>query len=261
MMQHRTCLVASFLAALVFLPAAGGAESVDSLFDEANEVFWNGQYEEAIEIYRQLEDLGVESAALSYNRGTAEARLGNLGRAVRHYERVLRIEPGHEDARHNLKLVREFIARRASEAGRDAELAPAVGPWRAVLDRFSSRSAALGLLGFHLLLFAVLIVRRFVLSETPRLTLGVLAGVLAVLTLAGGALAIGKYIQEADTTEAVVIRRGTLEVMEGPDSEVERFAIEEGSRVTLLEHNDGWARLRDGQGRDGWAPAEALGEI
>jgi tetratricopeptide (TPR) repeat protein len=254
-------VLGALLTAWLIPTPAAAARSLASMFDEANNAFWEGEYDKAAELYAELEELGARSSVLSYNRGTAEARLGNLGRAVQHYERALRRDPGHADALYNLTAIREFIARRASEQGRDADLAPAVGPWRAVLDRFSPSSAALAFLVLHIALFGVLIFRRFVVAETPRLTLGVLAGVLAVLTLATGAVTAGKWNQAVSAKEAIVVNRGTVEVMEGPKSQVKRFVLDEGSRVVLLEERDAWVKLRDDQGRDGWAPEETIGEI
>jgi hypothetical protein len=261
--MSRLAAALTVLALGITLPALAAAEgkSLSSMFDQANNAFWNGEYEKAAELYAELEELGARAPALSFNRGTAEARLGNLGQAVLHYERALRQDPGHADATHNLAMIREFIARRASEQGRDADLAPAVGPWRAVLDRFSPKSASIAFLIFDLALFAVLILRRFITAETYRLTMGVLAGVLAALTIATGAVTLGKWDQIAGEREAIVVVRGVVEVMEGPDSEVERFVLDEGSRVVLLEERDAWVKLRDDQGRDGWAPQETLGEI
>ncbi len=237
------------------------SESLESTFQVANNAFWNGDYDKAVDLYNKIEELGVGDAALSYNLGTAYARLGRLGMAARHYERALRRDPDHTDTLHNLSVLREFLARRASEAGRDADLAPAVSPWRAVLDRFSPRSAALGFLVFHLLLFAALTLRRFISKEMPRLSLGVLAGVLAILTVATLAVNIGKWHQETNDAEAVVISDGTLDVMEGPESTVKRFALEEGSRIRVLEERDAWIRLLDSEGQDGWVPSSELGII
>ena len=261
MSKLATALAALLACAAIPLAAAAEGKSLDSMFDEANNAFWNGEYEKSAELYAELEELGARSPALSFNRGTAEARLGNLGRAVRHYERALRQDPGHADATHNLAVIREFIARRASEQGRDADLAPAVGPWRAVLDRFSPRSASIAFLIFDMALFAVLILRRFITKEIYRLTLGVLAGVLAALTIATLAVTLGKWNQISGEREAIVVAVGIVEVMEGPESEVKRFVLDEGSRVRLLEEREAWVKLRDDQGRDGWAPGEALGEI
>ncbi len=263
-MRREPCLLLApaVIAIGVLLSPPAGAESLASLFEQANNAFWNGDFGKAATIYGEIEDLGGHSAALRYDRGTAEARLGNLGRAIWHYERALRLDPEHADTIHNLALVREFIAKRANEAGRDADLAPAVGPWRAVLDRFSPRSASLAFLIFHLALFSVLVVRRFVRSEGPHLALGVTAGILLLLAVAMGAVTWGKYRQGSGADpEAVVIERDVLDVMEGPASEARRFTVEEGSRVGVLEHRDGWTRIRDDQDRDGWVPSASLGVI
>jgi tetratricopeptide (TPR) repeat protein len=250
-----------FLSVLFFFALDAPCDSLDSTFSKANNAFWNGDYAKAAELYEKIEDLGARDAVLSYNLGTAYARLGKLGMAVRHYERALRLDPGNSDAMHNLSVLREFLARRASEAGRNADLAPAVSPWRAVLDRFSPRSAALGCLVFHLALFSLLIIRRFASKEMTRLSLGVLAGVLAILTAVTLAVAIGKWHQDTYVTEAVVVKDGVLDVMEGPASTVKRFSLEEGCRVRMVEDKGEWMRLLDSEGRDGWARSAELGKI
>jgi tetratricopeptide (TPR) repeat protein len=254
-------IFAAVFAVCLSAPFAVSADSLESIFDEANNAFWNGEYQLAVEKYTGLQDLGVVDSVLAYNLGTSYARLGQLGRAVQHYEQALRQDPSHTDTHHNLSAIREFLARRASEAGRDADLAPAVSAWRAVLDRFSPSSSALSFLVFYIALFAVLVLRRFIAAEMPRLTLGVLAGILAVLTAATFTIAIGKWHQETYLKEAVVINLGQLDVKEGPDSKVRRFAIEEGSRVQILEQQGAWIKLRDSEGRDGWAPSDTLGRI
>ena len=54
---------------------------------------------------------GAETPLRLYNRGNAFARLHDWDEAIQAYERVLRLDPGNADARHNLAVVR-----RASEA-------------------------------------------------------------------------------------------------------------------------------------------------
>jgi len=46
-----------------------------------------------------------------------------------------------------------------------------------------------------------------------------------------------------------------------PGSAVKRFSLDEGSRVLVLEKRESFVKIRDGEGRDGWAKAEDLGEI
>ncbi len=261
--MHRTLLGAA-CAALLLAVAAGAVAaggSLSRMFDDGNAAFWAGDFAKAAKAYAELDELGVRTAELDYNRATAEARLGHLGRAVQYYERVLRLEPGDDDAVHNLAVIRDFLARRASEAGRTADLAPATTAWRALLDRFTPRTAAFAFLLFHLALFGVLVARRFVRGEGVRLTLGVSVGVLALLTVATAAIAIGKWRQVTRETEAIVVRAVSMDVIEGPGSGVRRFALDEGARVRVLERREGFVKVLDDEGRDGWAKAEDLGEI
>ncbi len=260
-MKRFRIIAGLFFVALCAFPGVSNGESLDSIFEKANNAFWNGGYDEAIGHYHRIEALGVRSPELSYNLGTAYARTGKLGRAVQHYERALRLAPGHGDTSYNVAVIRGFLARRASEAGRDADLAPGVTPWRAVLDRFSTWGAAVGFLLFNLLLFVMLIVRRFFTRETPRLFLGVFAGMLAVMMMLAFSVALGKWYQGAYEREAVVVVEGQIDVMEGPSSTVKRFDLEEGSRVQILEEKEDWIRLLDSENRDGWVASDGLGKI
>lgn len=252
-MRVRILAVAFCLG--VALPSPASAESIEGLFHKANNAFWNGEYQKAAETYAELEELGVRDADVYYNRGTAEARMGRLGRAVLMYERALRQDPGHEDAQYNLEEVREFIAKEASERGYDADIAPEVTAWRALLDRFTSRSAAIVFLLFHMGLFAVLLIRRLLRADLPRMTLGVLAGVLALMAVLSAAVVVGKWNQHLHLKEAIVVSPDEVFVVEGPESRVKRFELIEGARVEVLDRQGLWIRIHDAEGRDGWARA------
>ncbi len=61
-----------------------------------------GEYEKSLEILDEADDI-----TSTYNKGNALARLRNYKEAIAAYEQVLEQDPEHEDARHNLDLVRE----------------------------------------------------------------------------------------------------------------------------------------------------------
>lgn len=90
-----------FLATATVLPTAAHAfskELGDSAYREKN-------YMLAAEIYGRLTKT-APSADLFYNLGNANYRLKQHGQAVLAYERALRLDPKHEDARFNLELLR-----------------------------------------------------------------------------------------------------------------------------------------------------------
>lgn len=63
-----------------------------------------GDYESAASSFS--ESAGADAA---YNRGNALARAGDLEAAIAAYEQTLQIQPGHEDAIHNLELVKQLL--------------------------------------------------------------------------------------------------------------------------------------------------------
>jgi hypothetical protein len=76
-------------------------------YDRGNALYKLGRYDEAREAYQRA--LGTNDQTLKaddyFNMGNAFAGMGKDDDAVDAYRRALRVEPRHEDARHNLQLV------------------------------------------------------------------------------------------------------------------------------------------------------------
>jgi len=82
-------------------------------FDKAAETFESPEWKAAAQYragnYQQVvEELSsVESADGLYNKGNAHAKLGDYEKAIETYEQALKVNPNNEDAKHNLKLVKD----------------------------------------------------------------------------------------------------------------------------------------------------------
>ena len=85
----------------------GDAASAAALFKDpawkAAAAYRAGQYAESVAALEGLDD--IESV---YNRGNALARLQRYDEAIAAYEDVLRREPDHSDASHNLELLKKL---------------------------------------------------------------------------------------------------------------------------------------------------------
>jgi len=83
----------------------------DKKFEQAAEQFDSVEWKAAAEYkagrYQQAADLlkGVETADGFYNLGNSYAQLGQFDKAEQAYKKSLSLEPTHEDAQHNLKVV------------------------------------------------------------------------------------------------------------------------------------------------------------
>ena len=87
----------------------GRAEIAVHLFEQPP---WRGVAEYRAGRYRRaLGEFFLEESVLTlYNMGTAYAQLREWDGAIAAYEKALRLEPGHADARHNLAIVIEAAA-------------------------------------------------------------------------------------------------------------------------------------------------------
>ncbi|MEO0794130.1 MAG: tetratricopeptide repeat protein [Verrucomicrobiota bacterium] len=118
-----------FLISALGLSAA--VSNPQSIFEEANTFYGNGEYTEAIEAYQQLIP-EHQSANIHYNMGNAYYRLGEFGPAILHFEKALALDPRNPDIRANLELTQEA-----------AEVIPTSHSWaNGLSDRFSANTWA-----------------------------------------------------------------------------------------------------------------------
>ena len=69
-----------------------------------------GEYEKALQYWE-----GQRSEAAQYNRGNALAKLGRFEEAIKAYEQLLEINPQHEDASYNKKLLEQAMQQQQNQ--------------------------------------------------------------------------------------------------------------------------------------------------
>jgi len=98
----------------------GRADEAAELFEdpawEAAARYRAGDYAASAETFARL-----DTADAAYNRGNALARQGEYESAIEAYEAALTVEPEHEDARHNLELLRRVQQQQQQSSGGEGE--------------------------------------------------------------------------------------------------------------------------------------------
>jgi tetratricopeptide (TPR) repeat protein len=248
-------LVAVSLTLLLLLQAAFATPQ--DAFRQAEALYQQERYSEAVEIYESIRASGVEDGALYYNLGNAYFKAGRLGLAVLSYERARKLLPGDDDVRANLAFAESLV----SEGIAPQPLPLAVG-W--VVELY--RRAGLGLLaGVTSLSFLIggAAVALLLLGRWPALgtaALGVLIGAALVSLLAGGSL-IAKVRSESARVEAVVVSENAY-VRSGPSESSPRLAeIHEGIKMRVLGEREGFLQISLANGLTGWVPREQVQRI
>ncbi len=235
--------------------AALDAGQATQLFREANALYADGAYDDAIARYERVLSGGIENTDVRYNLANAYFKAGMTGRAVLNYERALRLDPGHEDARANLEFVTEILADRRAPVG---------GPVAELLENAYARAtpARLAIWGsvFYFALIATLILgtlRGRLVGWVARLA--VVMGI--HLVVAGGLLAV--RLERLRSVREAVVLAPEVSVRTGPGEDfVLEFRLHEGTKVRAREDRDDWVRVSvSGTDLEGWLPAGSLEEI
>ncbi|MEN8703886.1 MAG: tetratricopeptide repeat protein, partial [Polaribacter sp.] len=84
------------------------AQDEQKIFNSANEMYKQQNYEKAIEFYKTLESNHLVSSELFYNLGNAHYKLNQVGPAIFYYEKALQIDPDNEDVKNNLVFAKRL---------------------------------------------------------------------------------------------------------------------------------------------------------
>lgn len=249
--------VVALLLALAPAGLAGAAEvtAADSLWTAGVEAYARGDWADAGAAWNSILDMGLESADLYYNIGNACYRNDDLSHAILNYERAVRLDPSHSDARFNLEFARAGLQDKI-------ESVPTffLSLWMRSLCRVmpSNLWAVLGAGFFALALAAVLL---FLLGNTVSVrktgfTLGVVSILLCILSVSMAASQKADY----QKTDSAIVVKAVSPVRSSPSEESAKdlFILHEGTKLRLLDEVGEWRNIELSDGRQGWMRSSDL---
>lgn len=242
---------------LMGLPLSGSAADayVDSLFNDANTAYSDGRWQDAIDSYSAIGNLGLESAALYCNLGNAYYKSGDVAKAILYYEKALKLDPSWSDARYNITVVSDFIQDRI-EPVPEFILKTWTRDLCYTLD--SDTWAVTGLV--FLLLTVVSLLFLFLSPSLGLRRTGFFCGIVFfLLTVMSCSFA---FWQKADYSrkDGAVIMTPVVSVKSSPSSETstDLFILHEGTKVRILDEVGDWRNVELADGRQGWMRSEDM---
>lgn len=233
---------------------AARTQEPEPLWASAGAFYVRGEYRQAMDAYRKLEEAGYRSAALYYNMGNTAYRLGNMGEAVLYLQRARHLKPNDRDIAHNLERVQEQLTDQISP------LKPffLTRWWRAAYRLVPAWLwALLGILSW--LALAGYLSWKWLKGKPRRIYV-----VPATLGLAGWlflSLAWSRHSWDADPGLAVILApEAALHVAPDPESMLAK-SLHEGTTVQLLDSLADWHKVRLSNGEQGWVLQAELARI
>ncbi len=244
-------LIAVLLAFLPAVSAQAGSEKAvaDSLWTAGTAAYAEGDWTGAAGAWEQIADMGFESADLYFNMGNAFFRQDDLAHAILNYERALRLNPSHSDARFNLEFAASLIQDKIESV---PEFFLSV--WVRNLCRLlpSDVWAGIGIGLFALAIASVLIflLGRSVAARKGAFAAGIVSLLLCVLSLSMAFRQRSDYFRE----DAAIVVRAVSPVKSSPSSDSSRdlFILHEGTKVKLIDSVGDWRNIELSDGRQGW---------
>jgi hypothetical protein len=234
-------------ASVAVAPEARG----NALFDQANAAYLSGDTSGAISGYEALLQEGVVSPVLETNVGAAYLRQGKRGLAALHLERALFLDPSDDDARADLVEVRRGIVDKL-EGETDEGSAEALAR---VLSAVRGDGASVALLVFWCIAWALSAINLL----RPRAALGSSVAVCFALAGVAGVVTAGAVASHRIALRRAVVVAQATPAREGPsDRATSHFEVHEGTALRVEDEDQGFRRVRLGNGLTGWVPAGAV---
>jgi tetratricopeptide (TPR) repeat protein len=223
------------------------AEDLKVAFAQANKLYEESQFTEAVAAYQKLVDLGHVSAALYFNLGNAYFKSGQAGRAIAAYRRAEELTPRDPDLQANLQFVRRLA---------NGGTPPKSVFWRRWLASLTLNEWAWLSAGIGWVWFLLLTVRQLWIKLRKRLArYTMVAGVGFAAVLACTALV---FTDKTRTASGVVIVPEAV-VRYGPLTESPQFyQLRDGAEVRVLDQDREWVQVIDPATRKGWLLREQV---
>lgn len=243
-----------FLFLCLFIICSTNAQTVEELFANANNLYKNEQFEQAIEIYKSIESKGAVSSELYYNLGNSYYKLNKVGPSIYYYEKALQLNPLNEDVQNNLV----FAKRLALDTIEELPKTVFQKFNENYLQQLTYNQWAMVTVVFCFLgsLFFLL----FYLSQSPskKRTFFVISLFGFFFLIVSFIVTLNQYNFAKTNKIAIVFAEETI-VMNAPTLNSEEvFTLHEGTKVTVLDTIDDWKKIKLADGKIGWITASHI---
>ena len=235
-------IILLFTGLILLSPFTARAEN--NLFEQANQTYSRGEFEQAINLYQKIAVKEGISGSLLYNLANSYAATGQIGRAVVNYERALRLTPGHVDIQANLDQIRKDAGLYRDDIK--------------IYERFSRLLEAdqwLMLAGTAFLLLAIMTLTANLIQKfPPALVRLVITGSLLVIIIT---LPTSLFRYQSWNDGVIVGQEAKLQISPFPEA-ASTGTIKAGRLIRPEKTHADYVLIHDETGRSGWISRDSF---
>lgn len=249
-MKRYTLLILMSLFALV----GRAQQSAEVWFEQANAAYNAGNYDSARIVYEKILATDMESVPLYFNLGNTYYKMREYPMAIFYYEKALKLDPSNEEVQTNLAIANQAIVDKIEPVPQSF----IVKGWRNARASLSGDQWAwCSIVTFALLLFALFLFLRSRKMAVRKL--GFFSGIVFLLAFGLSVIFAMQLKQASENQDQAIVMTPTVTVKSTPNEiSVDLFVLHEGTKVDILETNEGWSKIRIANGSVGWLQADFI---
>lgn len=231
-----------------------GFSQNNQIFEEANALYNDGKYAEAIDKYKSILESDMHSAELYFNLGNANYKLNNIAPSIFYYEKALQLEPNDKDIQNNLAFAQNMTI--------DAiEKVPVVGFSRIInniVNIFNADTWAKIAVGGVFLFVLLFLMYHFSYTSSKKRMAFIVSGISLFMACFSVAMAFQKSSLDKNDRPAIIFtQESRVKTDPNPTSE-EVFRLHEGTKVQVLETYEDWKKIQLSDKSTGWIPSKDI---
>ncbi|WP_044404817.1 tetratricopeptide repeat protein [Lacinutrix sp. Hel_I_90] len=220
------------------------------VFDQANTLYNEGKFAEALDKYETILKGNQHSAELYFNIANAHYKLNHIAPSIYYYEKAAAMAPKDEEIMNNLAFANNMTID-AIENIPETSISKTLNKIKNV---FSFDGWAL-LSVISVVLFVLLYLAYYFTFETGKKRLFFTGSVLSIfLTFTALAFTFHTYNVAKNNKPAIVFAQEAQVTSEPNSRSVEAFVLHEGTKVQVLDTVSHWKKIKLSDGKTGWIP-------
>ena len=238
-----------FFILLIF----SNTQNSDNLFKESNDLYTNGDYQNAVEGYLDILKSGFESAELYFNIGNSFYKLNNIPESNYYYEKAKSISPNDDDILTNLSFAQNLRIDKI-------ETLPVTDIQNlklSILDLLSERGWSFILI---ILIWMMCFAFTFyILSNDSKFKRSFFSISLLFLILSSFTLFVNIEKKKNSEIKYAIIYDKEIEVWSEPNNISElKFLLHEGTKVKQIDTIQDWINIQLENGTLGWIQSSSI---
>ena len=244
----------NILLFFVFVSNIVSAQTADALFADANQLYRQDKFKEALQLYREIEATEQLSSELYYNIANCYYKLNEVAPSIYNYETALVLDPLNEDAQNNLNIAHKLTLDRI-------EPLP-----KTLFQKFSNRfleklhynTWAYISVGFCVL--ASLLFILFYLSyDSGKKRIYFTSSIFIFFFFLVSLLVTYQQFTKSQYKKEAIVFATEVEIRNAPTlSADDVFILHEGTKVSVVDSVDDWYKIRLIDGKIGWIKADDI---